>query len=169
MVIVRVTMWLALLAWLASEWLALRPERFRLRQKLFAVSAILFVLHVLSAYQFAYAWNQNAALADVVRQTSAVTGVNWSGGLYVNYAFAVLWLGEAFWMGLHPEHFLRRPPWQTWLVRGVFWFMIVNGAVIFVLNPLRWLGLAICLGAVWIWWFEDRLQIVIQKNETSAE
>lgn len=148
----RITVWAALLLWLAAEWLALNPARLRLRQWIFGLSAIVFLGHVVLAFHIFYDWSQSTALADVRRQTREVTGLEWSIGLWINYAFALLWCGEALWLGLEARHYSGRPRWITLAVRGVFWFMAFNGAVVFVKGPQRWLGLAICLGAVGVWW-----------------
>ncbi len=153
----RISVWLALLLWLASEWLALNPRRLRLRQWLFGLSAAVFLAHVCLAFHVFYSWSQTTALADVRRQTREVTGLEWSIGLWINYGFAALWILEAFWLCLWAVHHAPRPRWVTWLVRGVFWFMAFNGAVVFVKGPQKWLGLVICLFVIATWWAEWKL------------
>ncbi len=152
----RLTVWLALLLWLVAEWLALKPSGLRLRQWLFGLSALVFLAHVMLAFHVFYGWSQTTALSDVARQTKEVTGLEWSIGLWVNYAFAALWTADALWLAAAPVRHAARRIWITWLVRGVFWFMAVNGAVIFVKGPQRWLGLAICLAVVPAWWRHRR-------------
>lgn len=147
----RISVWLALLLWLASEWFALNPKRLRVRQSLFALSAVVFLTHVTLAFHVFYDWSQTTALADVRRQTREVTGLEWSIGLWINYAFAALWIAEALWLCFRAGHHAARPAWVTRLVRGIFWFMAFNGAVVFVKGPQKWLGLVICLGAAVAW------------------
>ena len=43
----------------------------------------------------------------------------------------------------------------TAVLRGIFLFMIANGAFVFVSGSRRALGIAIMTTLVWIWW-EDR-------------
>lgn len=147
----RITVWVALLLWLTAEWLAANPRRLRLRQWAFGLSAVVFLSHVTLAFHVFYDWSQSTALADVCRQTREVTGLEWSIGLWINYAFALLWCGEALWLWFAPSHHLRRPRWITAVVRSVFWFMAFNGAVVFVKGPQRWLGLAICVAVLCTW------------------
>ena len=40
----------------------------------------------------------------------------------------------------------------TFVLRGIFLFMIANGAVVFVVGPRRVPGIAIIAALVWIWW-----------------
>ena len=77
----------------------------------------------------AHAWSHEAAIAATARQTLAVYGVNWGGGVFVNYAFVAVWLFEAW-------RWRRRPAGDdarviTWMTRVFFLVMILNGAVIF--------------------------------------
>jgi hypothetical protein len=81
-----------------------------------------------------------------------VFGWNWGGGLYVNYAFALAWLGDVVWSWVDPSAWLARPEWLAWTVRGFFLFMILNGAVIFASGAARWWGALLCLALVAGWW-----------------
>ncbi len=153
----RISVWLALVLWLASEWLALNPKKLRLRQWLFGLSAAVFLAHVILAFHVFYDWSQTTALADVRRQTRDVTGLEWSIGLWINYAFAVLWCAEASWLCLAPIRHAGRPRSMTWLMRGIFWFMAFNGAVVFVKGPQRWLGFMLCLSVIAAWAAEWKL------------
>ena len=101
--------------------------------------------------------SQTTALADVRRQTRDVTGLGWGVGLWINYAFAALWLAEALWLCLAPIRHEERPRSVTWSVRGIFWFMTFNGAFVFVKGPQRWLGLVLCLSVIAAWRAERKL------------
>ncbi len=153
----RLTVWTALILWAGSEWLTLYPRRLRLRHWLFGLSAAVFLAHVILAFHVFYDWSQTTALADVRRQTRAVTGFDWSIGLWINYAFALLWLAEALGLWLAPIRHAERPRSVTWLVRGIFWFMAFNGAVVFVKGPQRWLGFVLCLSVIAAWRAERKL------------
>ena len=153
----RISVWLALVLWLASECLALNPKKLRLRRWLFGLSAAVFLAHVILSFHVFYDWSQTTALADVRRQTRDVTGLEWSIGLWINYAFAALWLAEALWLCLAPIRHAERPRSVTWLVRGIFWFMAFNGAFVFVKGPQRWLGFMLCLSVIAAWATERKL------------
>ena len=84
-------------------------------------------------------------------QTEALFGVATGIGLWVNYAFTLLWIGEAAWWQALPASYARRASAWTPAVRGAFLFMIVNGAVVFVSGPRRLLGIAVVAALIWIW------------------
>ena len=69
----------------------------------------------------------------------------------MNYAFTAIWIGEGLWWQLRPARYARRPGIWTPIIRGMFLFMIVNGAVIFVAGPRRLLGIGVLIALVWIW------------------
>src|SRR6185295_17486741 len=50
-----------------------------------------FLVHVACAFHFYHDWSHAKAYDDTARQTAAVTGWNWGGGLYINYLFAMVW------------------------------------------------------------------------------
>lgn len=153
---IRGTAWLALTLYVASE-VARGPGRRGVSHRLAvcwlsSLGCAALLGHILCAFEFHHHWSHAAAYADTARQTAALTGWNWGGGLYVNYAFAAVWVGEVARLWLTRTWIDGRVGWGTWLVRGFFLFMFLNGAVIFVAGPARWFGLLGCLTlAVW-WW-----------------
>ena len=52
---------------------------------------VLCLIHVTCAYHFQHHWSQTAAQRHTAELTQRVTGLYWSGGLYINYAFLVWW------------------------------------------------------------------------------
>jgi hypothetical protein len=99
-----------------------------------------------------YGWSQDAALRDTARQTQAVTGIEVGAGLFVNYAFVLVWLAEVAWWWASPIGYRRRSRVLDRAVRVVFLFMFVNGAFIFVNAPERWLGAAVLLAVAATWY-----------------
>ena len=76
-------------------------------------------------------------------------GINSGLGLWVNYVFTAVWVGE----GLLPRRWsLPVDRRLNLIVRSVFLFMIINGAVVFVADPQRWFGLLLVAGLLIIWW-----------------
>ena len=41
-------------------------------------------------------------MLETARQTAAVYGVAWGGGVYVNYLFVGVWLAELLWWRVDP-------------------------------------------------------------------
>ena len=100
------------------------------------VGAGWYLVHVAAAFQFRHGWSHVTATEATARQTAAVTGWNLGAGIWVNYAFTAAWVVVAArWPCLAPG--LRRG-WIIW-----FLFMTVNGAVIFVSGPERWVGIVL--------------------------
>ena len=73
------------------------------------------------------------------------------GGLYLNYVFTALWIGETVWWWASPHSYGTRSRTATLTVRAVFIFMIVNGAVVFVDGPMRWVGAGIVAALLATW------------------
>ena len=48
-------------------------------------------------------------LVHLARQTAEATGQALGGGLYVNYAFALVWGADVAWWWLGPRSYLARP------------------------------------------------------------
>ncbi len=137
--VTRATIWLALTLYVAGQ-MAARASRPAAARRLNALGGVAFLAHIVAAFQFHHHWSHSAAYADTARQTAELTGWNSGFGLYINYLFAAVWLGTLV------------KPVQNWPIRVFFWFMIFNGAVVFVHGPMRWFGLALCAMLIACWW-----------------
>jgi hypothetical protein len=109
-----------------------RPQNARLAM---TAAAIAYLVHVCCAFQYFYAWSHAVALRETARQTDALFGVNWGGGLYLNYLFTALWVAHCarWWRradGSLPEGSIAV---HTFLV-----FMFVNATiVVWVLRAIQ--------------------------------
>ena len=160
--VTRGTVWLALSLYVAGEIVkAARrgDESFRAARWLNSIGCAAFLAHVAAAFHYYHHWSHAAAYADTARQTAAFAGWNWGGGLYVNYAFAFVWLGEVVWSWVGQNSYHERPNWVTCTVRGFFLFMMFNGAVVFVHNSARWFGLILCVTMVACWWVRRKPRV----------
>lgn len=150
--IVALTIWTALFLYAAGEYgRALRPPAAWARP-LWLLGALVYLGHVAAAFGVHHDWSHAAAYAYTAAQTDAYFGLNWGGGLWVNYAFTAVWVAEGLWWQLAPAHYARRPPVLTTAVRAVFVFMIANGAVVFVEGPRRLIGVGVLAALIGIWW-----------------
>lgn len=141
------TIWLALGLYASSQ--VARPSR--ASRWLSVAGLTLFVAHVVLAFQVHYGWSHATALRETASQTEALTGVRTGSGLYVNYLFGLAWLAEVWWWTRAETSYLNRPGWVELAGRAFFLFMIVNGAVVFVDEPQRWLGIALAGVLVYAW------------------
>lgn len=158
----RLTIWLALGAYAASELTRSRTRSgssFRKDQAaraLWTLGAVLYLAHVLFAFAVHHDWNHAAAYDYTAQVTEDFTGTRSGAGIFINYAFTALWLWETAWWWLRATSYASRGRGYTWTVRGLFLFMIVNGAVIFVTGPMRWVGVTLVATLVWAWSVENR-------------
>lgn len=151
--LIRGTIWLSLLAWVVGEWrrCAGRGTKAAGRRE-WTAGALAALGHAAAAFHFRHGWSHTAAAAETARQTVAVTGLDWGGGLYVNYLFLAVWTGDAAWWWLNPETFGRRPKALDRAVHTFLLFMFVNGAVVFARGPIRVVGTAAVLAVIAAWY-----------------
>ena len=145
------TIWTALLLYTASEYGRTRQPPRRWAKPVWLLGAACYVVHVAVAFGTHHGWSHAAAYAYTAAQTDALIGLATGIGLWVNYAFTLLWAGEAVWWQALPASYARRAAAWTPAVRGAFLFMIANGAVVFVSGPRRLLGIAVVAALIWIW------------------
>jgi hypothetical protein len=140
---VRFCAFLATIGWAASEALMRRSRAVDLAARACATAGLGFALaHVALAFAVVYAWDHAAAVAGTAQQTAAVVGWGWRGGIYVNYAFLVLWLGDVVWWWIAPAAHAARSRRAEGVRFLVFAFMFVNAAVVFAPLPGRLIGIA---------------------------
>jgi hypothetical protein len=151
--LLRATMLVATIVWAWAEVLKMRrPFQAEPARALWTAGLALALAHALIAFAVAPAWSHEAAARDTARQTAAVTGVAWRGGIFVNYVFLAVWFVDALWWWIAPASYLRRPV-KLERVRLIFFlFMFVNGAIVFAGTTARFVGVtavaAVCLGWV---------------------
>ena len=150
------SVWLALTAYVIGAGFSLESNGSASRRSAarwaWTIGCGLFPVHVDCAFAYFHHWSHGAAYWETARQTAALTGWSWGGGLYFNYLFALLWLTDVLWSWLAPVRYARRSSAITASWHGFFVFMLFNGAVVFVHGPLRWFGVLLCtmLAILWI-------------------
>jgi hypothetical protein len=105
---------------------------------------LFFLVHVACAFEFYHDWSHAGAYRSTARETAEVVGLNWGGGLYANYAFALVWLADVCWWWLRRESYVARPRAAEWIVHGFLGFIALNATVVFGAGMIRWFGLASC-------------------------
>jgi hypothetical protein len=97
----------------------------------YATGAALCAIHMLLALGGHHRWSHEAAIRETAAQSAEVYGVGWGGGIYVNYAFVLAWIGEAVWWRAWPASYAARSHavrWSSWLFYVV---VLVNAAIVF--------------------------------------
>jgi len=108
---------------------------------IWTAGALLLAAHMVAAYGVFHHWSHAEALRHTARQTAAVTGLDWGGGLYFNFALAALWLADAAWWWRDREGYRTRGVGINASLHAFFVFMIFNATVVFGSGPIRLLGL----------------------------
>lgn len=144
------TIWLALGLFAAAE--ATKQNRSsEWAWRLWIAGAFMCTIHILIAFAGRYGWSHDAAIRETARQTAAVYGINWGGGVYVNYLFVGLWLMEGWWWRTYPRHYFARPAAITWTIRAFFIVIIANAGIVFAHTPGRAIGIAVVAVLLWAW------------------
>jgi hypothetical protein len=116
-------------------------------------AGLALVAHIAFAFHFYHGWSHTAAYNDTARQTFEVTGLNWGGGVYVNYALLICWLVDVSWWWLGGLDAYRRRSWSLLVAwHGFLIFIIFNATFIFGSGVVRWAGLIVCVSLCVVWW-----------------
>ena len=117
--------------------------------------AVLTLVHSVAAFGVFYGWSHETARVMTARQTAEATGIDFGGGIYVNYAFVAVWLLDAIWWCVFPRSYAARPRPVSWAVHGFIFFIMLNGSFVFADGWARLLGVA-AVGSVvtsFVWRF----------------
>lgn len=121
------------------------------------IGCAVLLAHFICAFHFYHGWSHEAAYRDTVRQTAEVFAINWGGGLFINYAVAILWVADvAWWWFAGLSSYRRRPWWVTLIWHSFLIFIIFNATVVFTDGLARWAGLLVSLSLCLSWVFISR-------------
>jgi hypothetical protein len=135
----------------AAALAALIAGRHRVARTTWTAGCALYLAHVWSAFEYKHHWSHASAVAETARQTGELFGLYWGGGVWFNYLFTLVWLGDAAWWWMDASSYRQRSVWIASAVHGYLAFMFFQGAVVFAHGPVRWLSAAVCivLGVAW--------------------
>lgn len=159
----RITAWLAFAAWFMA--LAVNPGRRAtaravLTTALWFAGSLIMLAHTALAFHFAHQWSHAAAVVDTARQTRELTGIDWGGGVWLNYLFAALWLADASWRTFGVESHTHRPRWLAITTHAFLAFIWFNATVVFGSWPMRVAGIGVfailCRGQCYDHWSRRR-------------
>ncbi len=127
--------------------LAGQDRRLLMAARIFWTLAFLsYLVHVAVAFETYHHWSHAEAAFHTGFRTWEMTGWFWTGGIWINYAFTLLWGADViyWWTGL--DRYSRRPVRLRWFVHAFFAFMIFQAGVVFASGAMRWatlIGLSI--------------------------
>jgi len=156
-ILTRVTIWIAILGYVSGTVaFALTRNRHQgdsMARLAWTIAIVGLLAHAFCAFHYYHAWSESAAYRDTARQTNQVVGLNWGGGLYVNYAVIIGWVVDVGWWWVRGVGSYRHRPWLlTAAWHGFLIFIIFNSTVVFKTGFVRWAGLSVCLGLCLMWW-----------------
>lgn len=119
---------------------------------IWTIACASLIAHYISAFQFYHGWSHAAAYADTARQTREAFGLNWGGGVFINYALLIGWMLDiAWWWRGGLDSYRKRPLPVVVAWHGFLIFIIFNATVVFGDGIVRWVGLGICLVLIIAW------------------
>jgi hypothetical protein len=160
-ILTRITVWVAIAGFAAGAAafaLSRRRRGWESAARLaWTFGCVGLLAHVACAFHFYHGWSQRAAYVDTARQTDEVFGLDWGGGLYINYALLAGWvLDVTLWWARGLDAYRRRPWPLSAAWHGFLIFIVFNATVVFKEGPARWAGLCLCLGLCLVWWLAAR-------------
>jgi hypothetical protein len=166
------TIRLALLAYLGryvvERQRRLEPNRRNaLARGLWTTACLLLWVHVACAFQFTHGWSHARALEHTARETAAVIGWHWGGGLWCNYLVLLLWALDVARWWIAPRSRSKRALLLDRLWQGGLAFIVLNAAVVFASGPIRWISLTATGGLMLLAWLRQPGRAVPHSNGTS--
>ncbi len=120
------------------------------------------VLHIAVAFHLAHGWSHEVAW----EHTREVGG--YGNGIFVNYAFALVWVADVVWVWVAFDSYLSRPRWITWAVYGFTGFVVFNASVVFNTGFTRAVCALLFIALARITWNDWRTRGYSQQ-EANAE
>jgi hypothetical protein len=130
-VVTRQTARVAVLFWWLAAALLLLEQRLLARWT-WTLACAAYLGHVATAFDKVHGWSHAAA----VRHVEAVSG--FGPGLFVSYAFSLLWVADVAWWWIDRPGYDHRPAWLDRLVHGFMAFVVFNGTVVYESGFIRW-------------------------------
>ena len=146
----RGTAWLALAGYFIGAFLLLRGNR-RIAKWVWGAGCDFNCLHILAAFHFTHSWSHTAAVEHVARQSESVIGTPFGAGIWFNYLLTTLWIIDASWLWWDPESYAKRAKWIARSIHGFLFFIVVNAAVVFAPDMVRWPSAVACAALVYFW------------------
>lgn len=153
----RFTIWVTLTLYSAGValWALSRKKESRERtaRLVWTIACISLLAHVVCAFQFYHRWSHDLAYKETANRTFDVVGLDWGGGLYINYALMAGWVADVIWWWRGLEVYRRRPRVLVAVWQGFMLFIFFNATVVFKTGPLRFAGLFLSCGLCLLWWY----------------
>jgi hypothetical protein len=152
--LIRLTIWITLLGYVIGAAYSVSRGRWKvesLAKSAWTVGCLALLVHVALAFHYYHGWSQDSAYHETARQTAEVFGLNWGGGLFINYAMMAAWVIDVIWWWMWPVEYRSRRRILTTIWHTFLLFIFFNATVVFASGAIRWIGLVICAGLLILW------------------
>ena len=139
-----------------------RSEHVGLAGWLWIWGMLAYVSHVYLAFNYSYSWSHQLAVESTQRQSG------FGNGIFVSYAFTLLWMFDATWLWLSLTTYSVRSAALSTTIQVVMLFVIFNGAVVFASGATRWLSLAALGLLAWQWRMSQKKQQESSPQKTGG-
>lgn len=116
-----------------AEWTAVGPGR--IARSAWTLACLIYVIHVGVAFHYFFGWSHAAAFAHTAQRSGVGEGV------YVSYAFTLVWPMDVLGWWLAPQRYARRPGWVGMALHGFMLFLVFNATVVYETGRIRWAGM----------------------------
>ncbi|QDU25184.1 hypothetical protein ETAA8_02470 [Anatilimnocola aggregata] len=155
-----------------AKFTANRNRAFRWLRWIWTAGCLLFIAHVVCAFQFTHHWSHTHAWEHTAAETKRMLGVAFGDGIYFSYIFLLLWVADVacLWLAI------RRPGWVVAAVYLFLFFIAFNGAIVFESGPTRPVGIVVVTAMlpllvlfVWKQWRDLATSQKFQRTTTGKE
>ncbi|WP_182865913.1 hypothetical protein [Stieleria mannarensis] len=143
-----VPVWLALAGWFVGSFARRRdagvgnPTWQTVYCFAWLFGSVMIAFHILASYGLAYGWSHEAAIEATAEESEQVTGIRAGWGVYVNFAFAAVWLGYSTAMAISGRRWPGIDPIVFWFTAAI----IVSATIVFETGAVRWISVAGIIG-----------------------
>jgi hypothetical protein len=145
----KITVWIALAGYAAALIIFLksksRPNWDAVARIFWTAGCIAMLAHIGCAFHFYHRWSHGAAYAETARQTAKIYGLNWGGGLFINYILMIGWIVDVMWWWRGLEIYRNRSRIFSIVWHVFLFFIFFNATVVFEGGFLRWFWLGFTL------------------------
>lgn len=127
-------------------------------RSLWLFGAVAALAHSLGALFAFHAGSHQEAFDSTAKQTEELLGVAVGIGLYVNYVFVFVWLGDACFRWFGRNVYSGLPRWYRPVMYGFLGFIAVNGTVVFKSGSIRWIAVGAIVALGCLWWRQIQQQ-----------
>jgi len=152
--LIKITVWISLAGYAIALIIFLQSKG-RLKWDAFArllwtTGCIAMLAHAVSAFHFHHHWSHTAAFNETARQTAKVYGLNWGGGIFINYILIIGWILDVIWWWRGLTIYRNRSKIFSIAWHVFLFFIFFNATVVFEDGILRWLWIVFSLALLFI-------------------